>query len=90
MDASPLRCRAERGPRWTLVGRRHQGAEGEDSGVFPGQRRVRDDDWQNGRRRGYGEASVQLHWVDMETGEIVDLKLTRARFLITSPTAYRA
>ena len=23
----------------------------------------------------------QLHWVDMETGEIVDLKLTRARFL---------
>ena len=23
----------------------------------------------------------QLHWVDMETGEIVDLKLTRAKFL---------
>ena len=23
----------------------------------------------------------QLHWVDLETGEIVDLKLTRARFL---------
>ena len=23
----------------------------------------------------------QLHWVDMETGEIVDMKLTRARFL---------
>ena len=25
--------------------------------------------------------SFQLHWVDMETGEIVDLKLTRAKFL---------
>ena len=23
----------------------------------------------------------QLHWVDMETGEIVDLKLTRGKFL---------
>ena len=23
----------------------------------------------------------QLHWVDMEAGEIVDLKLTRAKFL---------
>ncbi len=23
----------------------------------------------------------QLHWIDMETGEIVDLKLTRAKFL---------
>ena len=23
----------------------------------------------------------QLHWVDLETGEIVDLKLTRAKFL---------
>ena len=23
----------------------------------------------------------QLHWIDLETGEIVDLKLTRARFL---------
>ena len=23
----------------------------------------------------------QLHWVDMETGEIVDLRLTRAKFL---------
>ncbi len=23
----------------------------------------------------------QLHWVDMETGEIVDLKLMRAKFL---------
>ena len=23
----------------------------------------------------------QLHWVDMETGEVVDLKLTRAKFL---------
>ena len=23
----------------------------------------------------------QLHWVDVETGEIVDLKLTRAKFL---------
>ena len=23
----------------------------------------------------------QLHWVDMETGEVMDLKLTRARFL---------
>ena len=24
---------------------------------------------------------LQLHWVDMETGEIVDLRLTRAKFL---------
>ena len=25
--------------------------------------------------------AFQLHWIDRETGEIVDLKLTRAKFL---------
>ena len=25
----------------------------------------------------------QLYWVDMETGEIMDLKLTRVKFLVT-------
>ena len=29
----------------------------------------------------------QLHWVDTETGEIVDLKLTRPRFLEQDPLA---
>ena len=32
----------------------------------------------------------QLYWVDMETGEIMGLKLTRAKFLSTLPIARRA
>ena len=32
----------------------------------------------------------QLHWVDMETGEIMDLKLTRGGSWSTSPIARRA
>ena len=81
MDAShPLMVAGWRA-EWTLAGRRHQSAKWGEQAL--------------GRQTGGSEMKTnrtvvgvdtakrvfQLHWIDMETGEIVDLKLTRAKFL---------
>ena len=66
---------------WTLAGRRHQSAKWKRASSSRANRRVRHEDYQNRRRGGYGEASVPVALGRLETGEIVDLKLTRAKFL---------
>ena len=59
MDASlPLMFGGRKG--WTLTGRRHQSAKREEQGSSQANRRIRDEDYQNRRRRGYGEASVPV------------------------------
>ena len=79
MDAShPLMLEA-RGLRWTLTGRRHQSASDEERALH-GQtggsemKTIRTVVGVDTAKRVF-----QLHWVDIETGEIVDLKTDARR-----------
>ena len=66
---------------WTPTGPRHQSAKWEERAFL---RQTGGSEMKTSRTVvGVDTAKrvFQLHWVDMETGEIVDLKLTRAKFL---------
>ena len=81
MDAShPLMVAGWRA-EWTLAGRRHQSAKREEQAL----RRQTGGSEMKTIRTVVGVDTAkrvfQLHWIDMETGEIVDLKLSRAKFL---------
>ena len=81
MDASHPLMLEDWSDEWTLAGRRHQSSNGEEQALR------RQTEWSEMKTNrtvvGVDTAKrvFQLHWVDMETGEIVDQKLTRANFL---------
>ena len=65
----------------TVAGRRHHSANGGRQRAFPGNRRVQDAELQNRHRPGYCETRVPVALGDMETGELRNLWLTRAKLL---------